>query len=210
MTNPHWFVRSHYVNLFLTKIHHTICLHGYKGSWIYYSPRDKIAVISQTMSLEAFSWMQIFVFWLNFHWSLLLKGLRLVLDGFVVTMHEGACETGSQIPRALARVLFPQAQVHWDNKPRQIGLNPDYNMTFSISPRVCLYSSLKIRISYSKREPFRVLFPLLRHVVPLNDGNCRLTIPVIKGRCARDALPHAFHIGVFKFVKTISTAIKDI
>ena len=58
------------------------------------------------------------------------------------------------------------------------------------------------------RRPFRVLLPLLRHVVLLNDGNCRLTIPVVKGRCARDALPHAFHIGVFELVKTISTAKK--
>ena len=55
-----------------------------------------------------------------------------------------------------------------------------------------------------------MLLPLLRHVVSLNDGNGRLTIPIVKGRCARDALPHAFHIGVFKFVKTISTAIKNI
>ena len=62
----------------------------------------------------------------------------------------------------------------------------------------------------SKREPFHALLPLLRHVVPLNDGNCRLTMPVGKGRCARDALPQAFHIGVFKFVLTISTAIKHI
>ena len=62
----------------------------------------------------------------------------------------------------------------------------------------------------SKREPFHAILPLLRHVVPLNDGNCRLTIPVVKERCARDALPHAFHIGVFKFVKTISTAITHI
>ena len=54
----------------------------------------------------------------------------------------------------------------------------------------------------SKREPFHALLPLLRHVVPLNDGNCRLTMPVGKGRCARDALPHAFHIGVFEFVFT--------
>ena len=30
----------------------------------------------------------------------LFKGLRPVLEGFVVPMHEGACETGSQIPRA--------------------------------------------------------------------------------------------------------------
>ena len=42
------------------------------------------------------------------------------------------------------------------------------------------------------------------------DGNCRLTMPVGKGRCARDALPHAYHIGVFKFVFGISTAIKHI
>ena len=35
-------------------------------------------------------------------------------------------------------------------------------------------------------------------------------MPVGKGRCARDALPHAFHIGVFKFVFTVSTAIKHI
>ena len=47
-------------------------------------------------------------------------------------------------------------------------------------------------------------------VTSRNDGNCRLTMPVGKGRCARDALPHAFHIGVFKFVFTISTAIKHI
>ena len=55
-----------------------------------------------------------------------------------------------------------------------------------------------------------MLLPLLRHVVLLNEGNCRLTIPVVKGRCARDALPQAFHSGVFKFVETISTAIKHI
>ena len=40
------------------------------------------------------------------HWSVTIKGLRPVLDGFVVTMHEGACETGSQIPRALARGIW--------------------------------------------------------------------------------------------------------
>ena len=34
---------------------------------------------------------------------LIIKGLRPVLEGFVVPMHEGACETGSQIPRAIAR-----------------------------------------------------------------------------------------------------------
>ena len=36
----------------------------------------------------------------------LLKGLRPVLEGFVFTMHEGACETGSQIPRLLSRGIW--------------------------------------------------------------------------------------------------------
>ena len=31
-------------------------------------------------------------------------------------------------------VLFAQARVHCDNKSRQVGLNHDYNVTFSISP----------------------------------------------------------------------------
>ena len=34
---------------------------------------------------------------------MLFKGLRPVLEGFVVPMQEGARETGSQILRALAR-----------------------------------------------------------------------------------------------------------
>ena len=56
------------------------------------------------------------------------KGLRPDLEGFVITMHEGACETGRQIPRPTGQgkgfdVLFAQARVHCNNKPRQIGIN---------------------------------------------------------------------------------------
>ena len=47
----------------------------------------------------------------------------------------------------------------------------------------------------SKLDQYHALLPLLRRMVPLNDGNCRL----VKGRCARDALPDAFDIGVFKY-----------
>ena len=32
--------------------------------------------------------------------QVMIVGLRPALEGFVVTMHEGACETGSQIPTA--------------------------------------------------------------------------------------------------------------
>ena len=100
-------------------------------------------------------------------------------------------------------VLFVQARVHCDNKPRQIGLDRDYNKTFSISHRECWYYPFKLRIWCSKREPFRVLPALLRHVVLVNNGNCRLTMPVDKGRCACDALPNTFDTCVFKTVKII-------
>ena len=94
------------------------------------------------------------------------------------------------------------------NPDRSVGLNHDYNMTFSISP--LNVSILHLKYEDCARIESRVLLPLLRHVVPLNDGNCRLTIPVVKERCARDPLPQIFNSGVFKVVKTISTAIKHI
>ena len=53
-----------------------------------------------------------------------------------------------------------------------------------------------------------MLLPLLHHVVPLDDGNCHLTIPVVKGRWARDVLPHSFNINVFETIKNNSTTIK--
>ena len=62
----------------------------------------------------------------------MFKGLRPVLEGVAVTMHEGACE---QEVRSRGRhaegldVLFAQARVYSDNKPRQVGHNHDYNMT---------------------------------------------------------------------------------
>ena len=53
-----------------------------------------------------------------------------------------------------------------------------------------------------------MLLPLLRHMVPLNDRNCHLTMPVGKGRCTRDALPHSFSMGVFKSFENKSTTTK--
>ena len=71
-------------------------------------------------------------------------------------------------------------------------------------------SALEMRLWGSKREPFRVLLPLLRHVAPLNDGNCRLTMPVGKGCWARDALSHTSNVGGFNSVKNNSHTIKYI
>ena len=69
--------------------------------------------------------------------------------------------------------------------------------------------TLSISIPYlntnivSKPELFRMLLPLLRHVVPINVGNCRLTIPVVKWHCACYALFHTFNIGEFKSFEII-------
>ena len=65
------------------------------------------------------------------------KGLSPVLEGFVVTMHSGLCEQYVQSLSLTASgfdLLFAQARVHCGNKPRQFGLNHDYDMTFLISP----------------------------------------------------------------------------
>ena len=65
-----------------------------------------------------------------------------------------------------------------------------------------------MRIWRSKREPVGVLLPLLRHVVPLKDGDCRLTMPVVRGRGKHD-LPHEItQICVFKCGKSKSTTMK--
>ena len=56
--------------------------------------------------------------------SAIIKGLRPVLEGFVVPMHEGACETGSQIPRDLT---------YCSHKPECIGTtNPDRSVLITI------------------------------------------------------------------------------
>ena len=44
--------------------------------------------------------------------------------------------------------------------------------------------------------------PLLHHVAPLNDGNCRLTMHVVKGRCGRGALIQTFNIDVLQCSKS--------
>ena len=40
--------------------------------------------------------------------------------------------------------------------------------------------------------------PIVMSRGTLNDGKRRLALPVVWGRCAHDALPHTFDIGVFK------------
>ena len=69
---------------------------------------------------------------------------------------------------------------------------------------------LKWRSSRSNLEPIRLLIPLLRHVAPLSDGKLLSDNAVVKGRCARDAIPWIFHIEVFKCSQDNSDTITRI
>ena len=85
-------------------------------------------------------------------------------------MHEGTCEQEVKSQGLYAKgfdALHLQARLHFDNKTRQISLDHDYNMNFLIAPleSECQYSPLKIQIWCSKQETFRMLLPLLRHVI---------------------------------------------
>ena len=132
----------------------------------------------------------------------MIKGLRPVQEGFAVPMHENAYETWSRIPGAFVRGVWRTVRTSpsaLGQQPRQIGLNHDDNMIFSISPRECWYFPLKIQISCSKRQSFRVLLPLLRHVVLLSDGNSLKILVVLVTRyltptCVLSA-PDGPHVG---------------
>ena len=101
------------------------------------------------------------------------------------------CKTRSQIPYCLHK-----PECIGTTKPNRSVLITILTWQFPFNP--VNVSNLHVKGTFVRGS----LFPLLRHVVPLNDGNCRLTIHVIKGRCIRGALPHAFNIGIFKYGKS--------
>ena len=47
-------------------------------------------------------------------------------------------------------------------------------------------------------------------IIIINDWKCHLTVPIVNGCCARDALPHTFNIKVFNLAKNNSTITKRI
>ena len=128
------------------------------------------------------------------------KRLRLILQGFVVTTHSSLCEHEQA---SGLNVLFPQALVHCDNKSRRIGLNHDYNIAFLISPENVNF--LHLKWVYAARSKSRFTCYSHYYVMTLNDGYDRLTMPVVKRCCARDAPPDTFSIGVFISGKRIPT-----
>ena len=82
-------------------------------------------------------------------------------------MHEGTC------------TIRTSPSTFWQKKSPVLILIITWHSYF------CWYSA---QIAYSKREPFRLLPPLRRHVVLLNGGNCRHKMHVAKGRGALDLL----------------------
>ena len=85
------------------------------------------------------------------------KGLRPVLEGFVVTMHEGACETGSQIPRALARGIWRTVRTSssalWQQTPPEPVLIT--NITWHFQFRPMNVSILHLNYEYRARSESR-------------------------------------------------------
>ena len=70
LASPHFAIAKKVLSV------HFICFgrHFYKnGIYSTHWGRDKIDAISQTIFSDAFSWMEMFVFWLKFHWSLFLR-----------------------------------------------------------------------------------------------------------------------------------------
>ena len=117
----------------------------------------------------------------------MIKGLRPVLEGFVVTMHEGACETGSQIPRALAR----KDLTYCSHKPECIvTTNPDRSVLITIITwhfefRPMNVSILHLKYNYCARSESR--FACYSHCYvtwyPLTTGTVASQCP-----SARDAV----------------------
>ena len=69
------------------------------------------------------------------------QGSTPILEGLVVSMNEGACEQEVKSRDSSVDwfdVLFAQAWVHCDNKLRQIGLNHNFHIAFSISGRASI------------------------------------------------------------------------
>ena len=115
----------------------------------------------------------------------------------------GGVKIESPIPRSLGGELIgPTVRMG----PRALRKVKTVSITiigchFNSNQGISVFPTSKANMGW-EREPFHVLLPLLRDLVPLTDGNYRLTMPVANGHCARDPLRHTFDIGEFNCGKT--------
>ena len=142
---------------------------------------------------------------------ILIKGLRPVLERFVVIMHEGGCKTESEAdadrPRDLAYCTCKPECIVTTTPDRSILITI---ITWHFQFPLVNCSILHLRYEYgspSKRR-FTCYSPCYVTWCPFTTGIVASQCPVGTGRCACDALPHTFNIGVFKTVNKNSTTIK--
>ena len=131
----------------------------------------------------------------------------LCLEGFVIEMHEDAFGEEVQSRGGIGRTVCTSLMT---TKPDRSALIKIITWHFKFHLVNVDIFHLKVEYDARKMSCCACYSQILRHLMPLNDGNCRLTIPSIKGRCACDMLPHSFDIGRFKSGKNNSTTIKHI
>ena len=100
---------------------------------------------------NSFVMIEIIYIYIYIYIYTLFKGLRPVLEGFVVTMHEGACETGSQTgnrkPECIVTtnpdrsVLIPIITWHFQFRPMNVSiLHLKYDCRARSESRFACYS----------------------------------------------------------------------
>ena len=82
-------------------------------------------------------------------------------------------------------------------KPYSTGFTHVYNTNIPILPSAHWYSLIKRWTWWFKRDPFRVRCP----ITCLTTGN--VSMPVVRGWCARDPLLHTFDSGVLNALKQL-------
>ena len=141
-------------------------------SWLCYERGWRSTYSHRLTDWGVFSWMM--------RCRNMFKGSRSVLDGFVSTVHEGACKTESQIPRPIGDLTCcsqkPDCIVI--TSPHTIGLNHNYNMRISILPRECRNAHLKYE------------YDAFAYYSNCYVTKCPLTMGIVASQCppARDAV----------------------
>ena len=110
--------------------------------------------------------------------------------------HEGACEQKDW------RYFLHKAKCIVTMNPNRIVLI--MIITWHFQFHFVNVSIVNLQYEYGAQNG-SVLFLLLRHVVPHNDGNYGLIMSVAKARCTRDGLPHTFNFDGFNSVKIATT-----
>ena len=132
-----------------------------------------------------------------------LSGLLLVREGLLSSRTRVRADRKSNPEAVRPRDwTYCSHKPGCNNKTDRSVLMKIITMIFFLSTRECWYSPPKRQTWCSKRQPLCILLLFLRHVMPLNDGNNRLTWSVVKRRCARGALTYTLASACLNMAKT--------